>query len=224
MGTYTFFDISHSSSGVRYVKRFFFLLVILASFSCNELLPPREDPKNVLAPSIHAGYSLTALSNGVGVTAKFVNIFDETLQGHLSIGGRFDLTWMRFPDVKKIGMLSSSNLAFARNYNGITGELTIDPGDSVTVTYFWWIMADSEAVLRDQIFQLVRDMSCQNGFARSVAEPETFIVTGEVRVFRNTAPIQMGQTEVSFCLVTAYVDPIHGCAPLRTAPPCGPAR
>jgi hypothetical protein len=172
--------------------------------------------------SIRAEYVLQPNANGVGVTCVLKNVYDETLQAKAAVTGKVEITWAENLQLKKVGYLTTANLAYARNYNSQTGVLTIDPGDSITVTYHWEITADSEAVLRGQIFTLKPDFSCMflNIPRRYIADPETFIITGEVRVFQNTATVKVGQTDATFCLVTAYV-PVRECPTVSHFPPCG---
>ena len=189
---------------------FFFILLSVATLSCNESLPPRDDPREILQPDIKALYVVTPATNGVAVSATFTNIFDETLEGRLAISGKVELQWDRFPDVKKVITLNSANLTYARKYNGITGELTLDPGDSVIISCLWSVMADSEAHMRNMIFLFGSDSRCN---LRRVASSQTFTARGEARIFRNTAPLFLGETKVTFCLLTNFVD-FRLCPPL----------
>lgn len=194
---------------IQHRQGLFFLFLSFAALSCNESLPP-HDPVEFLQPHIEAEYVVAPATNGVAVSVKFINVFDETLQGRLGISGKIELAWKLFPDVKKVIDLNSTNLSYARNYNGITGELTLAPGDSVIISCLWSVMADSEAQMRNMIFLFEPDSKCGR---RRVAHSQTFTVTGEARIFRNNAPMSLGQTDVSFCAVTNWVG-TNFCPPL----------
>lgn len=201
----------------------FVSLVFLIAF-CDESLPPHSDPNKVFQLTLKAEYVLLPAANDVVISMKFVNIFDETLVGRQGISGRVELTWERFSYVKKVINLNSTNLNFARNYNNLTGELIVAPGDSVILSCAWHVMADSEKVLRNQIFLLNPDNTCAEpgGYParRFLAEPETFLITGDVRVFRDTAPLNLGSNEFTFCLVSAWI-PVGSIYP-KCLPPVTP--
>ena len=187
-----------------------FSLLSIVTLSCTESLPPRDAAVDFLQPHISATYVVIPSTNGVAVSVRFINIFDETLEGRLAIAGKVELIWDRFPEIKKVITLNSTNLTYARKYNGVTGELTLDPGDSVIISSLWSVMADSEAQIRNTIFLFGPDSRCG---LRRVASSQTFTAKGEARIFRNTAPMLFGETKVTFCLVTNWVD-TRLCPPL----------
>jgi len=191
-------------------------VLCFVTLSCTESLPPRVDSPELLKAHIKAAYNLSPSFNGVSVSVTFINIFDETLEERLGIFGNVELMWDRIPQVKKVITLNSNNLSYAKNYNRITGELAIDPGDSVVISARWSVMADSEAQIRNQIFLFTFDRTCLYG--RRIASSQTFTARGDARLFLNTVPISFGETKLTFCLVTNWIAP-NSCPP---PPACDP--
>lgn len=196
--------------------------MLVFQWSCTESLPPREDPAIRFLPSLSATYYLTPRSNGLSVWCWLRNTYDETLQGRLAFDGKVEIIWQTDPSVKKVDRLTPTNLGYARNYNSQTRILTLDPGDSVGITYTWSIMDDSEADLRSRIFELRPDMGCLEGGVpiRWIADTESFWITGSMMLFEGVGFTTLGFTQTSFCLVSDYISP-RQCSPTPIWPPCG---
>ncbi len=185
--------------------------------SCDEPLPPRDDPTVVFQGKIEPEFALLSSTNALLVILKVKNVFDESLQGIALLTGNVEIAWAPFPDIRKIATLGPGNLIHARKYDVRTGLLTIDPGDSIVFLYSWNIMAESERQMRAEIFTYRTDSGCP---LRKIADMETFIVRAQVRVYDKRSPANFGDTMFSFCHVDTYVDQ-RSCPIPRTEPPCG---
>ncbi len=214
------------------VLHLFGIALLVLQGSCTEPLPPREDPAQLLAGEARAEYVLTDVVNGFVVNLWARNIYDETLDARAVISGKVEIAWARDPNIKKVGTLTAANIGFVRHYNSLTGQLTLDPGDSISLFYVWKIMDSTENALRRLIFGLVGDPhcyrdpppgcdTCQRIYLRNIAPEETFIVSSEAVFYQNTAPVKFGPILFTFCLASIKIDD-RICTPSRKYPPCGP--
>ena len=208
-------------------KRYFplpliIILLTMTFHSCDELLPPRQDPSAVFEAELYdARYVLLAAfipQNYVQAKYRFKNVYDETLQGTTQFKGKIELILKRDPAIRKIDSLNVANLFLSQSYNIQTHVLTIDPGSYAYFEYRWDPRNPVDSSLRYQMFRYAVDNTCRfpsvdttTGdttwiYLRSIAERETFVLLGEIKVFDQTAPVRFGPLELSFCHVTAAID------------------
>lgn len=193
-----------------------FLLIGAIALSCQEVLPPRNDPGHLFDGRLRATYQLSRFENTIRVTLTLVNIYDETLQG----AARFD-GWLRFQlnrdtTYSRTFRLSDTLLLFARSYNSRTRELTIDHGDSLQLQAEWDYLDDRGRDFRHEVFGYYADTSCSG---RRIAHREDFSMSGYVKVFERAAGEEYPSAPYAFCHVNMYVDP-HTCRSIRTDVPC----
>jgi len=206
----------------HFTKNFLSSLVILAvlgiaTISCSESLPPYQDPAEVFQGKVTGQYVLTVADNSLKIYITLKNVFDETFQAQALLRGNLEIVLARKPEIRKTVSLYPSNILQARSYNSSNGMLTVDAGDSIRLGYSWDFIADDGTDLRRGIFILTEDPTCKS---REIAKDETFILSGDIKVFERTAPVKFGPTAYTFCYVTNWVN-TKFCPPAQTDFPCG---
>lgn len=174
--------------------------------ACDESLPSYREPGAVLEGKIEARYTLTASENRVGIVLTAVNRYEESLEGRRDFAGSIEIRSKRRPELRKTLTISSTHLIYARFHNSQTGMVRIDPGDSVRFLVSW-NLASSDTAGDDEFLKLFSSYIDPTCPSRAVAFRETFVLTGELRVFEQAAPAIIGPTEFSFCRVSRWVAP-----------------
>jgi hypothetical protein len=192
------------------------LALLLSSGSCDESLPPYNEPQRLFAASIEGAYALTIKDNSMKLYVTVKNIFDETLQGRSVIQGAIEIASARDPSIKKTFSITAANIMSARGYNRAAGLLTIDAGESVRLGTSWDLVDDNGRDLRTSFFRYVSDPSCN---ARCLALTEDFVLTGNILLLDRTGPALFGPTVYSFCHVSQWIEP-KMCPPILTDEPC----
>lgn len=188
-------------------------LLVMGIFlsSCDESLPPRQNPADLFSSRVHPYYSYTPTANNVVVDLIAVNNFDETLNDRLHLEGSVVITSSRDTAVHKTIQLDASNL-IRGNYDPVKGTLTIDPGDTVVIEAVWDFTDDAGANLTQSFFNYKVDSTC---IQRMMSSPESFTVSARSRLFTMLGYAQ-SQTELTFVYYNEFVGP-HDCLP--PAPP-----
>lgn len=186
----------------RAIVRFAALITLAAGIqSCNEVLPPYKDPREVFEGRLWGEYAISRTDNSLKVYMTMVNTFDETFQARAILRGRIVITWQRDPAHTRTATLDSTNL-LTGNYNPTTGILTIDPGDSIRLGYSWGFETDAgDTVTR--YFRYQRDPTCP---ARWLSDPESMVVTGELKVFDKVDATTAPPGYVTFIHHKRFVD------------------
>jgi hypothetical protein len=190
---------------------------LAVSMSCDESLPPYQNPSDVLQGKARAQYVLSFSENSMHVFLTVTNVYEETFQGQAPLSGTLVLTSKRNPKVQKTFHLNANNISYAASYDKATAVLTIDPGDSVVFSSSWDFIDDAGEDLRLTFFTYVPDTSCGG---RYIAPDETFVLQGSVKVYDELPDVSGGPIEYTFCHVNIWVGP-HDCTPVHTEPPCG---
>ncbi len=140
------------------------------------------------------------------------NIYEETLQSTAPLKGTIEITWLRYPNVRKTDSIDVSNLVYARSYDRVRGILTLDPGDSIRLEYSWNLVDDNGTFIYNEgenqltAWKFI-DTLCIAAPRRKIAREETFILKGEFFVFKQAAPARFGPTPFSLCYVDKWVQP-----------------
>lgn len=184
------------------------LVVLVFSLSCEESLPPRQDPTDLFKVQLSSTYLYTQLSNSVIVNVTAINQFDETISDHADISGSIIVTSARDSSVHKTYPVSSANLIHG-DYDAIKGILTINPGDSVVFQIYWDFTDDNGESLADNFFHYSVDRTCQQ---RMIAQLETFEIAAKAKLYSN---LGYAQSQIPFSIVQFdhFVGP-HDCLPL----------
>ena len=191
-------------------------LVSLSSGPCDESLPPYQEPNRLLTGTISCAYVLSGADNSLKVYLTIKNVFDETLQGPAQMRGRIEIASERDPAVTRTASITSANIMSAPGYNALTGQLTIDPGETIRLGYSWDFADDRGNDLRKSFFKYVQDPTCRG---RCLAYTEDLVIRAELTVYAKTGPVLGGPFRYSMCFVSAYVDP-GACPPILSTAPC----
>jgi hypothetical protein len=192
-------------------------MALAVSMSCDESLPPYQNPSNVLEGKTRAQYVLSYFENSMHVSLIVRNVYEETFQAQAVLNGTLVITAKRRPRIQKTFHLTANNITYAANYDKATRVLTIDPQDSVVFSSSWDFIDDAGEDLRLTFFRYVADTSC---YGRVIAPDETFVLQGSVKVYDRLPDVSGGPIEYTFCHVNIWVGP-HDCTPVHTEPPCG---
>jgi hypothetical protein len=157
----------------------------------------------------------------MGVTLKIVNTFDETFQARLSLEGNLDIQWERYPELKTSIPIQQFTLIYAHNYDSQTKILTIDPGDSLTLFYFWNFRTDDLVFVPDG-FTYETETSCRIGgaYLQVQREKETFILTGRVKMFDKLGFFIVDQSRFDICHYAKDFVSARDCANTLAGRPC----
>jgi hypothetical protein len=185
--------------------------------SCNESLPPYQDPRNVLQGVPRGKYVLSYFENSLHVSFTIKNVYEETFQAEATFEGTLVITAKRSPAIQKTVHLAAQNITYAANYNKATRVLTLDPVDSVVLSFTWNFVDDAGQDLRVMFFRYLPDTSC---LGRYIASEETFLLQGSVNVYEKVPEVSGGPIEYTFCHINAYLSP-HECLTPHREPPCG---
>jgi hypothetical protein len=186
------------------------LVFVCLSLSCDESLPPRNDPTMLLAATLESFYSLGVTTNHLYLTINVRNVYDETIQDTENISGTLEIVLRRNSLYRKTVQLSSSNLLTVSAYNGTTDQLTVDSGESVQLRYAWDFSTDVEGSSPADFFRLYPDVECSS---RKFAYKDVFIVKGTVQLFRSVGKVSFGPVDVPLCYINGWINP-GGCPPI----------
>ena len=186
----------------------FFCFLVVFSVSCDESLPPRQDPSGLFSLQVQQNYLYDANDNNLLISLFAFNNFDETLSDRMFLSGTVVITSNRDTSVHKTYQLSALNLIHG-TYDASKGILTINPGDFAELRVDWDFTDDSGLSLDSYFFQYSLDRSCQE---RSVAKSETFTITARARLFSNLGYTQ-SQFSFNIAKYDVFVGP-HDCHPL----------
>ena len=194
----------------------FLVSALLILGPCDETLPPYTEPEVFLEGAITGQYLLSvAFGNRVSVQFSVKNIYEETLDETVQMRGFIELRSVRRPDIKKTFSLTGGNVILG-GYNRQTGQLTINPQDSIVFSVSWDVSTDDRGVdPRGELFTFYEDPICS---LRCIAVREDFILSGEVHVFNQRAPVK-ATAMLPLCYVSAVVTPA-ACITVQTDPPC----
>lgn len=187
------------------------LAIITAGPICNESLPPYSTPQDYLKGSIQGGYVITDSDNSVKIYLDVTNRYDETLEGPAVLLGEMEISLLRNQAFRKSFAITPGNLLTTGNYNTTTGEIRIDPGQTIRFGVSWDLIDENGVDLRDSVFQYWIDPECPNGGPpsgtgpRCIAEEERFVIRGAVDVFRQTGHVVAGPEPFILCHVDKFV-------------------
>ncbi len=167
---------------MRFRHLHFAAVSLFFSLSCDESLPPRQDPSDLFGLAVWSYYNYTPIANNIVIHAALVNNFDETLNGPADISGSFLVTSERDSSVHATVPMLATNIIHATYAPG-TGILTVDPGDSVVLETAWDFTDESGRSLDSTVFfRYTGDTTCVQ---RLIAQPEAFAIAGKIRLFQN---------------------------------------
>jgi hypothetical protein len=184
------------------------LVLLVFAVSCDESLPPRQDPSNLFSTQLAASYLYTADSNNVIINLVATNNFDETLSDVMSLEGTVVITSIRDTSVHQTIHLSRANLIQGK-YDPLKNTLTIDPGSTVIIQVSWDFTDDAGRSLTTDFFHYNIDRMCKQ---RELADPESFTISAKVRLYAKLGYAQ-SSTFFQISQYDHFVGP-HDCTPL----------
>jgi len=168
-----------------------FVAIVVFSMSCDESLPPRQDPANLFAVQIQQSYLYDANNNSLLINLFVYNNFDETLSDRMSLTGTIAVTSNRDSSVHKTFQLSAQNLIHG-TYDPSKGTLTINPGDFAELQVIWDFTDDSGNSLGSYFFEYHVDPNCREHL---ISTKELFTISGKTRLYAN---LGYAQSQLSF--------------------------
>jgi hypothetical protein len=201
--------------------------VILPSLfftSCDETLPDRNDPTNLLTARMSWHYSYSLRENAYSILVIVRNNSDETIQAQAAIAGTIRIEWLIPLEVTgdivktRTDKLDGRNINGARQYDAFTGMITLASGDSITLYYSWNLkMDDSTWLPYNPAFNEARKRDdykhygnyCYAGpYVRFFFARQAYRVQASIRIFNQTAILYPADMTISSC----YIYPFAGSA------------
>ena len=193
----------------------FAVLLAAVSLTCEEALPPFEDPSNpIRAGVLRTRYVLVVDDNSMEITLTVRQQYDETLEGVTNLDGSVTIAAERIPSVQRTVSFNYTSLISYPNYNTSTKVLRFDPGDTLIFRIRWDFVDDNGDSLKNSFFRYYRDPACS---LRCIAEEEAFLLTAKLKLFDNVPAATYGPEQASLCYVTGWV---NVCPPINTSYPC----
>jgi hypothetical protein len=137
------------------------ILCAIAFASCDESLPPRDEPVNFLLITCSMDYYKTRYEEWVYLTVRITNNYTEVFSDTTSIYGSIELIKTDDPSFQKHIDLTVADLK-QQYFNTLTGQyvtsraeysaaskvLTLPIGQAAVVQYKWNLMSDDSVDLR----------------------------------------------------------------------------
>ena len=201
----------------------FVILPSLFFSSCDETLPDRNDPSNLLSARLAWHYSYSRTENAYSILVIVRNNSDETIQARAAIAGTIRIEWLIPLEVTgnivktRTDKLDLSNIKYARQYEPSTGMITLASGDSITLYYSWNLkMDDSTWLPYNPAFNAARKRDdykysgnycyAAGGYLRFLFARQSYRVQMSVRIFDQTGVLYPAEMTFSSC----YIDPFAG--------------
>jgi len=190
------------------------LLIVWAllclSLSCDESLPPRNDPTILVVANLESLYSIGVTANQLYLTVNVKNVYDEAIQDTEQISGTLEIALSRNLQYRKTVQLSRNNLLTVSAYDGATHQLTVNSGQTIQLRYGWDFSTEVQGSSPADFFHFYRDVECP---FRQFAYKEVFKVQGTVQLFKSVGPVTFGPVDVPLCYISAWVNP-RDCPPI----------
>ena len=179
------------------------LIALLLLLSCDEHLPPRDDPNDLLSARMETTWSLTSLENRIYLRLVLTNSYDEVIEGTLEVDGSITIALARNQSYSRTFPLGTAQIDDAPVYNPGTGYMLIPPGASMSFLIGFDWRDDTGRDVR-AVMEYVVDPGCN---LRKVAERETFIVHGEAKLFKRISAAAAKTVTLDLCHVDVWVNP-----------------
>lgn len=171
----------------------FIIIVVLLLTSCDESLPPRDEPNEFLAAACRCDFSKNdGTLPYLLILVSVRNVYSETFSQTADIAGSMVIEWKDHPQQQRHAAISINDLTFNgpwgapiethSSYNPRTNTITIPPGDSISLLYTWNYRTDDGHDLQ-RSFHYAPDP--YDG-TRLISDRETFVISAGVRLFKNT--------------------------------------
>ncbi len=158
----------------------------LSRFSCDESLPPHNEPGTLFNGAISARYVSKNQTLLINLTVK--NIFDETLQDTANLTGSIQIVMSGAPEFHRAITIDRSRLTSRTQINPGSNVLTVNSGDSLTFSYQWDFTTDDNVRLPSDVFVKVPDTQFAGRF---VSLPVSFLLSASIQVFTRTSLVTL---------------------------------
>jgi hypothetical protein len=190
----------------NFFRTIFFLapcLGVLVGSGCDELLPPRDNPKILFKGDITCYYIYSTTENDCIFFVDVTNIYHETIQDTAAVQGTIEVTLKRDPQYHKTIRLSLQNFHGPFVYDSLKNLFTIDPGKKAIFSAAWNFIDDNQVDLTTVIFRYLEDPACE---ARFKSQTETFIVKGSIRIISGGEIVPFGPKEFqTFSITPSFI-------------------
>ncbi|MFZ4620450.1 MAG: hypothetical protein ACOYNS_07820 [Bacteroidota bacterium] len=200
--------------------------------SCNEGLPVRDDLSSQVTTSLRSGYVFQSNRSYLRFYLSVKNNLDETLEGVAAIRGTIVVTWLPTPNddgdfnksrtftIKKDDIFTG-----IKNYNQLTGRLSIPPGDSIVFYANWDLKTDDSTYLTDH-FQVHQENGCNVTYSdfssgkRRISDRQKFMFSASIKLFDQLAILYSESVLTAQCVVVSYMFEGGNCPNLNLVDPC----
>lgn len=182
--------------------------VVALFLSCEENLPPYEDPGDVFSASVDALYILSVDENVLNVVLTVRNTFDEPLDGTLSLQGSITITTVRDNVLRKTFEIIPSMITVVPSYNPQTRRLVLNPNQSMRIEARWNFVDDQGMDLVEEFLVFRGDPTCGS---RCYALGEDLRLNANVNLFSRTIAAGAPAATYRLYYVTSPSGP--GCMP-----------
>ena len=178
--------------------------------TCKEELPPYASPGITFSAALTPTYWVSPVENKLHLSIAVKNIYEETLEGALSIKGQVQLISREDPKIVKTFSIGYDNVTTATAHYVRPGVMAIDPGQGVNFDVTWDVSArplldDSGNDLTLGLLYLHSDPECPD--ARKKSDTHDFLIQSHVQVFDRTGPAVAKDVLFRFCLISNWVSP-----------------
>jgi hypothetical protein len=111
-----------------FTRIFVAVAMSVIAFSCEEELPPRQDPTKIFMPKIEGYYTVTPSANTFNVYMLIKNIYDETLDDEAILRDTPQIILSNNSSIRKAFEIYSNEKCSLVDSNGCAGGELGDPG------------------------------------------------------------------------------------------------
>ncbi len=199
---------------------------------CNEGLPVRDDLSSQVTTSLRSGYVFQSNRSYLRFYLTVKNDLDETLEGEAAIRGTIVVTWLPtlndngdFNKNRTFRITKDDIFSGIKNFNALTGRLSIPPGDSIVFFANWDMMTDDSTYLTNH-FQVHQESGCDVIYSdlstgkRRISDRQKFMFTASIKLFDQLAVMNTAPVTTSQCVVVSYMHEGGNCPDINKFNPC----
>jgi hypothetical protein len=171
------------------------LLSFIMFASCDESLPPRDEPQSYFVPTLETGYAFVSRSaDAIFLTLKIRNTYTETFSDKADIYGFITIQLKDMPQLQRRFELTAANyvqnyfdpatslsVATKSRYDSYTRILTFPENEYVVFQIPWNLITDDTIDIRDAVPYHPDPLNPQF----SATDDLTFVVTAGIHLYKN---------------------------------------
>ncbi|MDL1891365.1 hypothetical protein FBQ87_00535 [Sphingobacteriales bacterium CHB3] len=179
---------------------------MVSNLSCKEPLPGYQDPRDVFDAYQSGTYALSTAENAVKAYFTVFNAYDETFDARAVLNGTLTIIFERDRTFRKTVQLGPSTIIEARGYDPASGNLRMDPGDSVRFGFSWNMIADDgRSLFNTDLVTFYPNPECPPDLIST--QPVRLTIESNVRMYDRTEIVVAPQIRLEFILHRRYVPP-----------------